>query len=212
MKSETRANIIFLAIFLAISLPGAAILFKKKLDPSAAPMYLPDPIHQRLPYMAPQWTPDEVRRVIPLLTGQWVEQINREQGAGKEMLLHNRLPLISNDRMLQVTAMHYTQERLNVYAIVWESEDEFDAVNYKTSISTGTATQPGRVVAVRKIMMPMAVRNELMNEGYVKPSQFVSWFELQFDGFPPDQASFTLHLSCQKGSASWNRSVNLFTQ
>src|SRR5438270_478817 len=100
MKHETRVNLIFLSLFLAISLPGAVILFKRKLDPAAAPMYLPDPIRQRLPYMAPQWMPDEVTRVIPPLTGQWVDELNRDNGGGAEVLLRDRLPVLSDDRMV----------------------------------------------------------------------------------------------------------------
>lgn len=212
MKSETRANLIFITIFLAIALPGAVILFIKKLDPAAAPMYLPDPIRQRLPYMAPQWTPDEVTRVIPPITEKWVEQLNGEQGAGAEVLLHQRVPVISDDRMLQVTAIKYAAESLTVYAILWEGEDGFDAGNYQASISAAGASVPGRVVAVRKIPMPAGVRKELMNGGYVAPRQFIAWLELQFDVPPQKVRSFVLNLSCKNGSTSSKRSVNLFTQ
>src|SRR5258706_12692966 len=107
MKQETRVNLIFLAIFLAISLPGAVILFKSKLDPSAAPMYLPDPVRQRLPYMAPQGTPDQVARVVRPLTGQWVEKLTRRQGEG-EVLIRKRLPVLSDDHLLQGTAVKTT--------------------------------------------------------------------------------------------------------
>jgi len=212
MRSETRANLIFLTIFLAVALPGAVILFIKKLDPAAAPMYLPDPIHQRLPYMAPQWTPDEVTRVIPPITGKWVEQLTGEQGAGSGVALHERLPLISEDRMLQVTAMKYTPSRLIVYTILWDGEEGVDAANYRAAILSAGTTISGRVVAVRKIPMPDAVRKELMNDGYVAPRKWVAWLELQFDGSLPEGSAFVLHLSYKNGEVSLGRSVNLFTQ
>lgn len=212
MKTETRANLIFIIIFLAVALPGAVILFIKKLDPAAAPMYLPDPIHQRLPYMAPQWTPDEVVRVIPPVTGTWVEQLTGEQGAGSGVMLHERLPLISEDRMVQVTAIKYTPARLTVYAILWDGEDGLDAAGYQTAISSAGTAIPGHVVAVRKISMPDGVRKELMNGGYVAPRQWVAWLELQFDQPMPEPSSFALHLSYKNGEISSDRSVNLFTQ
>ena len=43
MKRETRVNLIFLIAFLAISLPGAVILFRKKLEPNARRMDLLSP-------------------------------------------------------------------------------------------------------------------------------------------------------------------------
>ena len=212
MKTETRANLIFIIIFLAVALPGAVILFIKKLDPAAAPMYLPDPIHQRLPYMAPQWTPDEVTRVIPPTTGKWVEQLTGEQGAGSGVRLHERLPLLSEDRMFQVTTMKYTPAGLTVYAILWDGEDGLNAADYRVAISSAGTTIPGRIIVVRKISMPDAVRKELMNGGYVAPRQWVAWLELQFDGPLPEASSFVLHLSYKNGEISSDRSVNLFTQ
>ena len=106
MKRETRANLLFLALFLAVSLPGAVILFKKKLDPNASRMGMPEFVRRRLPYMAPLATPDsEVMRVIPPLTGAWVEELNREQGGGAAVFMNGRSPVTSDDRILQVTGI-----------------------------------------------------------------------------------------------------------
>src|SRR6059058_3584016 len=98
MSRETRANLIFLVVFLAISLPGAVLLVKKKAEPGAPAMSMPDYVRQRLPYMAPQRTADSVIRVVPELTGEWVEQVNRGQGGGPAVLMKGHLPLISDDR------------------------------------------------------------------------------------------------------------------
>src|ERR1043165_6278319 len=88
MKRETRANLLFLCIFLAISLPGAVILFKKKMDSSAPPMWMAEGIRPRLPYMAPEVTPGvEVTRVIPDKTWRWVEQVNHAHGGGDSVLM-----------------------------------------------------------------------------------------------------------------------------
>ena len=212
MKRETRANLIFLAIFVGICAPGAVILFKRKLDPRAAPMYLPDPVRLRLPYMAPQWTPEEVVRVIPVVTGQWVDQINREQDGGPEVLMRDRLPVLSNDRMLQVTAVKRGARVTSIYLIAWDGEYGDDARHFEASILAGGKTYRGRVRAARKMAVPETVRQELLNAGYVKPRSWVSWVELEFDGIPAEKQALVLQVSYREGVTSASGSVNLFTE
>ena len=78
MTRETRANLVFLALFLAVCLPGAVILFKKKMQPGAVPLGMPDFVRRRLPYLVPLPTPDDqVIRVIPPQTGAWVSELSR---------------------------------------------------------------------------------------------------------------------------------------
>ena len=126
MTRETRANLIFLAIFLAISVPGAVMLVKKKTEPGAPPMSMPDYVRQRLPYMAPQRTSDSVMRVVPELTGEWVEQVNREQGGGARVMMNGHVPLISDDRTVQVVSI--TKEK--AFLLLWEEEAALERVMY----------------------------------------------------------------------------------
>jgi len=210
MERETRLNLIFLAVFLAISLPGAVILFKKKLDPNAAPMYLPDPVRQRLPYMAPQWTPDEVVRVIPQQTGQWVEQITREQGGGNEILLRERLPILSADRLIQVAAIKSTPTTQTFYLIAWDNFGT-DARHYDASLIVAGQKHTGKIRAIRNIPMPQPVHQELLTAGYVKPRHWIAWIELEFTIPPPNQPAL-LQVSYNDGANLTTSSVNLFTQ
>src|SRR5688500_9795408 len=102
MTRENRANLLFLSLFLGISLPGAVILFKKKLDPAAPAMSLPDPVKRRLPYMFPRPVSTEVTRYVPKLSGEWVSKINTERGGEPNVLsTRDRLPLLSADRRFQ---------------------------------------------------------------------------------------------------------------
>src|SRR4051812_9783512 len=101
MSKETRFNLIFLAVFLGISLPGAVILFKKKSDPLAGRMSLPDSVRRRLPYMSPLHAPDVVTRYVPPITGEWVTRISRAQGGIDEIFLRKWRPVISDDRVVQ---------------------------------------------------------------------------------------------------------------
>src|SRR5258705_13554788 len=103
MKRETRANLIFLTAFLALTLPGAVILFKKKLDPRAPAMSMPDYVRRRLPYMAPQLSlAEQVVRFVPDLTGQWVTQLNRHRGGGAQGLKNRHQAQPTGGDLIQV--------------------------------------------------------------------------------------------------------------
>ena len=78
MKKETRNNLIFLGLFLAISLPGAVMLFLKKLDPEAKAMYLPSATPHEAAYMHPISVPGKVKRIVPVGAAAWTAEL-REQ-------------------------------------------------------------------------------------------------------------------------------------
>lgn len=212
MKRETKLNLIFLAAFLAVSLPGAVILFIRKLDPNAAPMYLPDPVRHRLPYMAPQWTPDEeVTRVIPPQTGQWLEDLNRQQGNAEPILLREQIPVISTDRLIQVVKAKIKDSKLIVQLIAWDSYG-VDAGQYDASLRSASDIEKGKVKSARNIAMPDPVRKELMKGGYVMPRHWITWVELEFRAPAVNQQALVLQISYKKGDATVSSSVNLFTQ
>ena len=182
MKRETRANLIFIGLFLAVSLPGAVILFKKKLDPTSSPMGMPDYVRRRLPYMVPLATPDsQVIRVIPPLTGAWVSDVHREQGGDGPVWLKGPLPVTSDDRILQVTGLKEAAGGTTFYAIAWEGGFGVEPTRYRVEANAGGEAFPGRVVAARAVAMPTNVKRELMSGGYVKPSSDVVWLEVAFD-------------------------------
>jgi hypothetical protein len=171
MTRETRLNLIFLGVLLAVMLPGAVMLFRKKLDPTAPPMYMPDYVRRRLPYMAPQQAPEGVVRVIPDVTGAWVARINRERGGGDQVLLDDRHPVVSEDHTVQVMGMKDSGEGTRVALLVWAPATQF------TVMSRG---QTARIAKVEDLAMPPEVKKELMNWGVVQPPARVEWVEAQF--------------------------------
>src|SRR5690242_16988642 len=115
MRRETRANLLFLVIFLIVSVPGAVILFKKKMDPAAPPLFMPDYVKTKLPYMAPQRTPDSVVRYVPELTGQWVQQLTKAHGI-TSVLMRGHVPVESDDRIVQLIDLNRDQLALLIWA------------------------------------------------------------------------------------------------
>jgi hypothetical protein len=212
MKRETRLNLIFLTLFLAITAPGAIILFKSKLDPSAAPMYLPDPVRQRLPYMAPQWTPEEVLRVIPELTAEWVNRLNREQSGHSEVLMHGHHPVMSEDRTLQVTVLDNGPEHTRIHLIAWNGVYTDLKENYQAALVSGEKSYPAKIRAAQRIELPDPVKRELMTAGYVKPRHWIYWIELECEPLQADKRPLVLKLSYKEGATMTTGVVNLFTE
>lgn len=193
MKLETRANLIFLFIFLCLTLPGAVVLFKKKLDPAAPPMFMPDYVRRRLPYIASQQAPAQVERYVPEKTGQWVTGLNRDHGGGAEVLMPGRQPLISDDRKLQVTQIHCDAGRTTVYLIVWDADEISQAPQNAPQVVVGGADFTGAVATSQVISLPAPIKQELMNEGVIQPPHSVTFLTLTFP-HPLCDTPFTLQV------------------
>ena len=63
MTRETRNNLVFLVVVVAMLAPGAVILFKKKMQPTLKPMHLPHAVQRQVAYLSPLETPPGKQRV-----------------------------------------------------------------------------------------------------------------------------------------------------
>ncbi|HYE18926.1 MAG TPA: hypothetical protein VEA69_10810 [Tepidisphaeraceae bacterium] len=172
MTRETRNNLIFLSIFLAISIPGAVILFKKKLDPNAGRMSMPDPVNKRIAFMAPLSRPGEnPPRIVPDQTGAWLDELTLRR-AGSPMLLVTHRPVISEDRRVQLADVKKGADGTTLSLIVWAVESDAAADRYSIELA------PTRVISVARAEpeeIPANVRKELVSHGYQKPPLRVVW-------------------------------------
>ncbi|MEL7239601.1 MAG: hypothetical protein AAGK78_12140, partial [Planctomycetota bacterium] len=115
MTKEVRNNVIFFALFMAISLPGAVMLFKKKLDPEAAPMYLPKPTPNEAAYMHPIEVPTRVARVMPAGVEAWTDGLTATYFAQLQPNL-DALPPMSERRVVEVLAASENEVGLLIWA------------------------------------------------------------------------------------------------
>jgi hypothetical protein len=187
MKRETRANLIFLSVFLCLTIPGAVILFKKKLDPAAPPMFMPDFVRRRLPYMASQLSPEQVTRYVPELTGQWVAELSRERAGGAPVLMVGREPVVSDDHLVQLTAMQQNGAKTTLHFVFWDAAYTSDPNRY-------TITPGAHVTSATRIAMPPAVKKELMNAGVIQPPSAIVWVTADLARLPE-----TVEISYQPG-------------
>jgi hypothetical protein len=200
MTFETRANLVFLVLFLLISLPGAAILFVKKLDPTARRMSLPEPVRKSLPYMDPMPVPPEVPRVVPPRTAAWVDAGARDTAglpaAARVQTADGRsMPWMSRRRWFQVIGFD-GQQRL--WLLLWAPQLTRGG---SVEVTAGTADgQRMMVVPIHTIApIPREVRRELQDEGFVRPPEQVMWVALESGAVRPGQLTM---LSVSFGGAS----------
>lgn len=193
MQRETRINLIFLALFIVLIAPGAVILVRKKLQPSASRMDMPDPVRRQLPYMAPQVTPPEVTRFIPPRTSVWLQEVIRRRTGLDAMLLRDREPVMSADRRLQLVGVAGVQAHL----LVWAPQllDPRPEVRFEgESLEIAITTEP----------IPEEIRREWVSMGFVKPPAEVGWLTVQL----PSKGSGALRVDWRGGGSS---TVNVFT-
>lgn len=211
MTRETRLNLWFLAIFLIISLPGAVILFIKKLDPSASRMDEPDAVRMELPYMAPVPAPPETRWMVPPKTRQWLADLTRQKTgqpmtsavpAGPEWE-----PVISADHRLQVMSVFVKKGRASLAVIVWNGLTSTGADRLKMSLRSSGHDLPAKIIQVEWIDVPEDVRHEWVSLGFDHPPKRIAWIEGRAEANLVPDSNAHLELT-DSGSAAFRTSVS----
>ena len=187
VKRDTRMNLLFLACFLAISLPGAVILFRKKLDPNSARMDQPDAVVQKLPYMAPPLARPGVRWVVPALTQDWLTKLNQQHGGGPALLSSRPgmwSPVISGDHLMQVAELSQESAGAHASIILWDTSANPASNSEFSLFAAGAASQSGRVDSVQMIAVPEPLKRELMSMNEVQPPVQIAWMRVTFTKWP----------------------------
>ena len=207
MTRETKFNLVFLIAFLAISLPGAVVLVRKKMRPGAtpAPFSRPDPVRRQLAYMAPQATSDRVSRYVPPLTRQWLCEMDRLRGGSGEFLVRERSPVMSEDRLLQVLNAGSDEDGSTVSLIVWGER----SAKHAPEVRAGD--RAGRVEHFDTIEVPHHIRAELQAGGFVTPPQRILWLRAKFTPRFAQGKSTQVQVKTGDVANPTAISVNLFT-
>jgi hypothetical protein len=186
VKRETRINLLFLTLFLAISLPGAVILFKKKLAPGAARMDQPDAIVRQLPYMAPIPVPPGVKWIVPPRTRQWLENLNRRFGNGDLLSASDDpqrwQPVISDDHVVQEVSVGQSSTGVTISLLIWDPSLESDSADYSFTAKVDGQSVPARIQSSQPVAVPDEMKRELMSLNLIRPPAKVIWIEVVIDG------------------------------
>ena len=177
MRRETRINFWFLVVFVAVSLPGAVILFRKKLDPTAHRLDQPDPVLNRLPYMVPPPAPPGVRWVVPDLTQRWVAELAGPGGPLSAAPPGPQWePVISGDHLLQVLRADREADSMRLSLLVWDGGIEPRAAAFTVTVDGGGGgggDAGAKVQSAERVALPHDVRRELVVMGFVRPPEQV---------------------------------------
>ena len=204
MTRETRLNLIFLGVLLAILTPGAVLLFHKKLQPTLKPMGEPEAVQREIAYMSPLQTPPGKTRVEPPQTARWIEGIVRERiGEARDLAERGRqivrptdpdgLPLMSDRKSFQLVAAEPIESQVRLWLLLW---DDYDPAREEIwSVKLADAEQKFQIVATVPIEVPPIVREELGERGVTRPPHEVVWQELVI----PKASDGSIRL--QRGSA-----------
>jgi len=193
VRRETRINLIFLTAFVIFALPGAVILFRKKLDPSAHRLDQPDPVVSRLPYMSPLPAPPGVKWVVPDRTQAWVRSLTAPVPT-----LSAAPPgpqweaVISPDHFLQVLTLQQTDSGNDLTMLFWR-----DIPDPRDSDFTVTVDgQMSNVTRVKSTPVPAEVRHELVMAGFVRPPKDVTILKVKLP--PQSHDPRRLELVCSR--------------
>lgn len=199
MTRETRLNLWFLVIFLIISLPGAVILFIKKLDPSASRIDEPDAVRMQLPYMAPVPAPPETRWMVPAKTRQWLADLT-QQKTGQAMASAVASgpewePIISADHRVQAVSVFAEKGMTNLAVIVWNGLTADEVNGLRISLRSNGRDLPASIVKVEWVDVPEDVRHEWVNLGFDHPPKRIAWVDGRAEGILEAGSNVELDLS-----------------
>jgi hypothetical protein len=188
LKRETRLNLWFLGIFLVVSLPGAVILFIKKLDPGASRMDTPDAVLAQLPYMAPTPAPPETRWMVPPKTRQWLADLTQQNTGGPMASAVAEgpewEPVISSDHLLQLMSHRRIRPKTEAYSLLlWGERMPANAAQMAVRLSAPAKDEvfEGTVKSAHATAIPADVRKELVQLGFDHPPMRVLWIEIESD-------------------------------
>ena len=199
MTRETKANLIFVIVIVAITLPGAVMLFKKKLSATRM-MYLPDPVKRGLVYMNPMPAPPSVTRVVPPLTAAWVAELGGDRKVGGPVPMRpasegKSLPVMSQNQVFQVAASAPADDHWRLWLLAWDPRlsPEPGRLSVRANLINGPAT--GTVESAEGIVLPPSIRKELQEFGFTRPPDRVVWIAVRFNGKPDPASPSNIHLN-----------------
>ena len=183
MTKETRSNLIFLAILIAVLLPGAVLLVRKKLSPDARRADLPDAVPTTVTFMDPQPTPPGMRRVAPPKTMQWLAKMIEENAghqAIRDLYDTDGLPLMSDDKTFQLAAVREESGAIRMWLLAWDPDDADFFRGAHWTLVGKDARGEGVGKSFEQIPIPDPIRDELGENGLLKPPKTLCLREIEF--------------------------------
>ena len=183
VNKETRYNLIFIVLLFAMMLPGAVILFRKKMQPAARPMFEPDPVRKSLAYISPQELPPGMTRVVPPHVREWTTSlmVDRAGAVADRPRDADGMPLMSDRRMFEVLGIATRADgRARVWALWWTAAPK----DFQWVVTSSGKSSDVNVARSENLAVPPLVRDELGEAGVLQPPKSVALQELDLSAAP----------------------------
>ena len=189
MKRETRVNLIFLSILLVLTLPGIVILTRRGYqsggrDPAMRPM-----VRTEFAYMDPS-PPQGLPRVVPPGVGRFIQRTasrlqTMQPGLRSIVDSPAAQPVMSDALNLQLLGYGPNGGKFRVALFGWNSRYAPLPELYEFTGTRGGETIRGEMREYEPQNLPIEIRSELQEYGYVVPPDSVLWFVVTFPGEAP---------------------------
>lgn len=223
MKRETKINLIFLAIILALMLPAAFRMYAKRVsDPERKPMSMPDPMRLDAVYIDPNPKHPSVNFVVPLRLIRWHDKIlarQFQQHPPAEGSQWARLEgAESSLRTFELIAAADGSDQFTMYLLLWDqtvlpnlSSGSFELAFQIDGNAEAWQNAPVSIEAASPQPMPYEIRRELKNLGFINPPQSVMLIRLSTDHPEVVPDAIRLTLNAESGQAN-NDEINRLTE
>lgn len=206
MRKDTRANLIFLTLFLLLALPGIFKLTRDAYktggrDPAMRPV-----VRGQWAYMDPTPQVRDLPRVVPpgiaRFVSRFAERLERMQPGLKSIVTETSTQAVMSDALsLQVIGLGASQDdaggKFHVGLFAWNSKYAPLPSQYTITGHRGAETVSGQMTGYEPVNLPVELRVELQDYGYIMPPDSLLWVIVSFPGAAPLD-SITVHYTLDK--------------
>ncbi len=193
MTRETKINLVFLAVILALMLPGAFFMFAKRVyDYERPSMAMPTPMRIDAVYIDPQPRHPSVERFVPPRILTWHRKVLARQ--------FDQLPPMEGGRWAQLEARASTYRNFEllgvaqrpdttyIYVLLWDptllprlssSLFEVEVADARELEKANWQAASASIDAASPQPLPFEIDRELRNLGYVDPPDAVMLLRLK---------------------------------
>lgn len=188
-KSETRANWIFLGLFMLVMAPGLTILTMKAYKKGAAGMNPPAPQTVSAYNNSNPQNP-ALPRAVPPVTAGFVDAIaQRLQQLQPELVriarVDGSLPTMSEKRLLELVSIGRGADATYIGLVGWDRGFAPLPSLYRFTAVRDGGEVPATLLAYEQLNLPIEARTELQQYGYTLPPDSVIWMILKLEGTGP---------------------------
>lgn len=193
MTRETQANLILIVVVLAVLIPGAVVVVRKKYDPAVKPMGRPDGVRRHMVFTDPTPAPPGMRRMMPAVTASWVNDLSlsrlgvpmrREADAGANRDAMGQ-PVMSDARLAQLVSVRTAgDDTMDLGVLVWNLPRGTDQAAMRVVVDAPAVEAV--VVTSEMITVPAEVKRDLEYSGLPAPPQQALWGVARLTGRTPE--------------------------